>query len=169
MEYRMVNTVLNGPTSRSKKTGQAIIQTPYGESGIAHGEETFAFAISGRQLLVFEGKLALDSQTYKDENKPYSRTAVGVSQSGQHIIIVTVDGKQPGHSLGLSLNDLSTLMLEMGIYSGIELDGGGSTLMKLKYNKNFRYLNRPIHTKIPYRERPIANHIVIGPKENSGR
>ena len=40
-----------------------------------------------------------------------------------------VDGRQPGFSEGMSEHDLATLMQQIGCFSGLNLDGGGSSIM----------------------------------------
>lgn len=56
------------------------------------------------------------------------RTAIG--QIGPlHYIILVVDGRQPGHSEGISLQNLQQLMLQYGAQTAINLDGGGSAEM----------------------------------------
>lgn len=56
------------------------------------------------------------------------RTAIG--QLGPlHYILMVVDGRQPGYSEGISLQDLQQLMLQYGAQTAFNLDGGGSTEM----------------------------------------
>lgn len=53
-------------------------------------------------------------------------------------------------------------MASLGIHTGLELDGGGSTTMVAKNSKKEAILlNRSIHTKIPNRQRPVVNHLLI--------
>lgn len=54
------------------------------------------------------------------------RTAIG--QLGPlHYCIIVVDGRQPGYSEGISLQDLQQLFLDYGAQTAFNLDGGGST------------------------------------------
>lgn len=41
----------------------------------------------------------------------------------------------------------------------LNLDGGGSTTMVVSDRKGIGGLNSPIHTKLPMRERPVANNL----------
>jgi len=59
----------------------------------------------------------------------HPRTAVGFSVDSSHVYFFTVDGRQAGYSVGMSLFELADYMLEWGVYQGINLDGGGSTTM----------------------------------------
>src|SRR5215208_4942496 len=56
------------------------------------------------------------------------RTAVGATGDGR-LLLVTVDGRQPGHSVGMSLRELAELFVGLGARAAINLDGGGSTTM----------------------------------------
>lgn len=54
------------------------------------------------------------------------RTAIG--QIGPlHYIIIVVDGRQNGYSIGISLQDLQQLFIRYGAQTAMNLDGGGST------------------------------------------
>ncbi len=47
-----------------------------------------------------------------------------------------------------------------GAHDAIELDGGGSaTLAGRDAQERPCLLSRPVHTKIPGRQRPVANHL----------
>lgn len=54
------------------------------------------------------------------------RTALGVTDD-QLLLLVTVDGRQPEKSVGVTFEELSYLMVELGSQEALGLDGGGST------------------------------------------
>lgn len=54
------------------------------------------------------------------------RTAAGVMADGA-LLLVTVDGRNPTHSVGASVPELTRLMRDLGAVDAINLDGGGST------------------------------------------
>jgi len=58
----------------------------------------------------------------------HPRTAVGAKKDGT-LLLVTVDGRRPEESVGMSIPELTDLMLELGCTSAVNLDGGGSTTM----------------------------------------
>jgi len=99
------------------ETGQ-VIYTP----GIKH-------LITGGPLLVEGGKPVYQ---YHLEGLAGSlaarhpRTAVGGNQRGK-LFLVTVDGRQPGVSVGVTFEELSLLMIRLGAEVAMGLDGGGST------------------------------------------
>ncbi|MBA3273918.1 MAG: phosphodiester glycosidase family protein [Chthoniobacterales bacterium] len=61
------------------------------------------------------------------------RTAVGLNQTRDRMYLVTVDGRRPGFSEGMYLDELGTLLDSLGARNAINLDGGGSTTMAFDY------------------------------------
>jgi exopolysaccharide biosynthesis protein len=86
----------------------------------------------------------------------HPRTAAGVRADGT-LLFVTVDGRRPEESVGMSLPELTDLMLELGAVSAINLDGGGSTTMVI----DGRVVNHPSGTS----PRRNADAILIFPKK----
>lgn len=80
------------------------------------------------------------------------RTAVGQTADGR-VLLVTVDGRQPGFSVGLTNFELAQALVRLGAVTGMALDGGGSTTMAF----DGLLLNRPSDG----RERPIATALVL--------
>ena len=56
------------------------------------------------------------------------RTAIGMV-AANHFLLVAVDGRSSGYSVGLTLPDLTSLMQGLGCRVAYNLDGGGSTTM----------------------------------------
>ncbi|MEV5318121.1 phosphodiester glycosidase family protein [Streptomyces sp. NPDC052687] len=56
------------------------------------------------------------------------RTAAGVTRDGR-LVLLTADGRRPGHSAGLSLPETAAVMRALGAVDALNLDGGGSTAM----------------------------------------
>ncbi|HYP73496.1 MAG TPA: phosphodiester glycosidase family protein [Microbacterium sp.] len=54
------------------------------------------------------------------------RTAIGVTADG-HILIVVVDGRDPGYSRGVTMTELADIMTSLGATTAYNLDGGGSS------------------------------------------
>ena len=59
----------------------------------------------------------------------HPRTAAGVTRDGRTLLLVVVDGRQPGWSIGATLPELASLLIEAGAWTALNLDGGGSTTM----------------------------------------
>jgi hypothetical protein len=96
-------------------------------------------------------------------NTRHPRTAIGLAADGQRAWLVVADGRQPGYSDGMSLNELTALFLDLGAADALNLDGGGSSAMVLRKDGRHIVVNSPIHTAVPGRERPSANHIGVRP------
>lgn len=86
-------------------------------------------AVTGSSILVQNGRIPeAFSYSVGSFNKKNPRTIVGSSQDGKQLIMVTVDGRQD-NSVGLTQTESAELMLELGAYNALILDGGGSTTM----------------------------------------
>jgi len=81
------------------------------------------------------------------------RTLAGVTAEG-HILLVTVDGRRPGVSVGASFEESARIMQALGAAEAVNLDGGGSTAMVVGQD----LVNQPSD---PSGERPIADAVVI--------
>jgi Phosphodiester glycosidase/PEP-CTERM motif len=57
------------------------------------------------------------------------RTGVGLSKDGRFLYLIAIDGRQAGYSVGTTTSDEAALMLDLGVYEGLNLDGGGSTAL----------------------------------------
>ena len=59
--------------------------------------------------------------------------------------MVTVDGRQPGYSVGVTLAEMGRLMVSLGATDALNLDGGGSTVMAARSPRTgvFDVVNRP--------------------------
>lgn len=89
-------------------------------------------AVSGAGLLVVDGR---DVSDWTDEalsagfdTTRHPRTLIGLDDDNA-IWLVTVDGRQPALSLGMSFAELQALARRLGLRSALNLDGGGSTTM----------------------------------------
>lgn len=86
---------------------------------------------------------------------PNPRTAIGMSQDGKAIILVVVDGRQPGYSAGMTLAEFGAAMLELGSWHSLNLDGGGSTAMYIAAQGGI--VNSPSGGQ----ERAVSNHLCV--------
>lgn len=83
---------------------------------------------------------------------PDPRSAVGQLRDGR-IVLVAVDGRQPGWSAGLTNFQLAQALVRYGAVTGMALDGGGSTTMAF----DGTLLNRPSGGT----ERPISTALAF--------
>ena len=96
-------------------------------------------AVSGSDQIVTDGKATTSSREFSTTLHP--RTAIGFTANTK-LILITVDGRQPGVSEGVTLLELAELMLEFDCVQAINLDGGGSTTMAIA-DPEPRVLNVP--------------------------
>ncbi|MBW8009863.1 MAG: phosphodiester glycosidase family protein [Chloroflexi bacterium] len=119
-------------------------------------------AISGTNLLIRNGAMRIEGLPHDVQ----PRTAIAINQSGTRLIIVVVDGRQPGYSEGASMLELAQILLDHRGYTGFNLDGGGSSTLVIQgENGEPQVLNSPIHQRIPGKQRPIGNHLGIFARE----
>lgn len=86
------------------------------------------------------------------ENR-HPRTGIGFSKDSTTVYFITVDGRQQT-SRGMSLLEFADLMIEEGVYQGLNLDGGGSTAMVI----NNKIVNNPSDET---GERAVGNCLVL--------
>ncbi|MBT8398658.1 MAG: phosphodiester glycosidase family protein, partial [Gemmatimonadetes bacterium] len=88
--------------------------------------------VSGFPLLLRNGLRVGDLEvsdrpSFAQERHP--RTALGWDSDLDLLWIVVVDGRQPDHSVGMTLPELTSLMESLGVEDALNLDGGGSSVM----------------------------------------
>ena len=86
-------------------------------------------ALTGGTMLVKDGNIVPTFTHSASGNSRQPRTAAGVSADGKTLMIVTVDGRQPGTSIGMTQFELAEYMKEIGCANAMNYDGGGSTTM----------------------------------------
>jgi exopolysaccharide biosynthesis protein len=91
---------------------------------------------------------------------PYPRSIVAQDRSGRTLLFLVVDGKQPGYSEGMTLAEAAQLLLAVGGFTGIQLDGGGSATL-VRDQGQVRVVSSPANFQIPGWERSVASHIGI--------
>jgi hypothetical protein len=83
-------------------------------------------SIGGTPILVRDGKRWAGPGADSFGGDRHPRTLVGWTAAGE-VLLVTVDGRQPGTSVGMTLGEAGDLMIALGATEAINLDGGGST------------------------------------------
>jgi len=117
--------------------------------------------LGGNPVLIAGGTMHtadLDGSGAFYERQP--RTAVGITADGSMLLVV-VDGRQPGYSVGMTLGELAELMNTLGARHAINLDGGGSSAMWL----NGQRVNRPSDGY----ERGVGSALVVLPGADAGQ
>lgn len=112
--------------------------------------------LSGRHMLLKDGEVALDPADFNDEDK-HPRTMVAVKEG--KLYMVAVDGRQDGHSDGMTLSGAAKYLQSLGMEEAINIDGGGSTTYYARQPGEAQptLLNSPSDTH----ERPVGNSLLI--------
>jgi hypothetical protein len=131
----------------------AILKIAMESTPDLHGVKT---AIGGGPTLVRAGK-ALNFTTAPAR---HPRTAIGWNE--KFFFFVVVDGRQPGLSVGMTLQELASYMIKQGCQEALNFDGGGSATFWVYGN----VMNSPCYGH----ERPMANALVLvqKPKTQNG-
>ncbi len=90
--------------------------------------------LGGGPILLVKGQTQTDPDGFNPTsfvNSRHPRTAIGTRKDGA-LVLVTVDGRQPKKSVGMTIPELATLMRELGCEDALNLDGGGSTTMVIR-------------------------------------
>jgi hypothetical protein len=113
--------------------------------------------VGGAGLLVYKGAPVTD---WSEEQlragftiERHPRTMIGTSRGGA-IWVITVDGRNPQVSVGMTFAELQRLALGLKLTYALNLDGGGSTTMVVKGN----VVNHPSDPAGP---RKVSDGIVV--------
>lgn len=90
--------------------------------------------LGGGPILLTNGQVQTNPDGFNPlsfVNSRHPRTAIGTRKDGA-LVLVTVDGRQPKKSVGMTIPELAALMLELGCGEAMNLDGGGSTTMVIR-------------------------------------
>ena len=85
-------------------------------------------SVGGTPVLVREGRAWVQDDGTGFVSGRHPRTVAGWDAAG-NVLLVTVDGRQPAHSVGMTLPELADFLVGIGAVEALNLDGGGSTTM----------------------------------------
>lgn len=148
-------------------TGARVYLTPH-PSGRGTSVSTVAparlhHAVEGRGFLLGKDRRPADGDF---DDRPYPRTVLGLMRSSRDAEVVlgalVVDGKQPGYSEGLTMEEVRAQLTRRGFLWALELDGGGSAaLAGMSAAGRPQLLSSPSHTHVPGRARPVALFLAV--------
>ncbi len=119
------------------------------------GWDTVGDAIGGGPVLVRSGRPVYRANEAFETSllaPRHPRSAVGQTADGR-ILLVAVDGRQSGYSVGMTTFEMAQTLVRLGAVRGMQLDGGGSTTLAF----DGKILNRPSDKT----ERPISNALML--------
>ena len=120
------------------------------------GWESVQQAVGGREWIVGNGAVNISPRP-TSADQLFARSAVGLTADGR-LVLVTVDGGQPGWSRGMRLTELAEVMVSRGAVDALNLDGGGSTSLAVRRagTSGPVLVNRPTNG-----ERGVTNSIQV--------
>ena len=68
-----------------------------------------------------------------------SRTAVGLSEDGRTMYVLSVEGEDEKSSTGLSYEQCNEIFMALGCFTAMQFDGGGSTNLFLDGKRALSY------------------------------
>lgn len=98
---------------------------------ITGGWESVTQAVSGPAIVVRENGVAIDPYIRGYADVARARSGIGLTARGD-VVLFAIDGRQPGYSMGVTLDELAELMVSQGIVTGLAFDGGGSTTLGIR-------------------------------------
>lgn len=119
-------------------------------------------ALAGDTTLLLNGEYSLKpTDTRPIVVVRHPRSTVGVSRDGRYLILMTIDGRQPGYSEGASKPEAAAWLKRLGAWDAINLDGGGSTTLAVEGpDGRPEIINRPSGPP-PGVQRRVANHLGV--------
>jgi exopolysaccharide biosynthesis protein len=116
---------------------------------------TVSDAVGGGPVLVRDGKPVYRANEAFEVSviaPRHPRTAIGQLADGRTLMVV-VDGRQSGYSVGMTTFEMAQTMVRLGAVRAMQLDGGGSSTLAF----DGTVLNRPSGG----RERPISTAVML--------
>jgi hypothetical protein len=137
--------------------GAAIV--PQAELNVGDGRITEA--VGGFLQVLKDGEVSGRALNLKPR---HPRSAAGISPDRRFLYLLVIDGRRLG-SVGATEAETALLLRALGAHEGINLDGGGSSSLALRFGDGkVRVVNTPIHGSIPGRERAVAGCLGVGLK-----
>lgn len=147
-------TVVSTPVAGGKADEIQFLQPGEGvEFGWSLDVPGIFETLGGNPTLVRDGELFIGSGTTPFFRR-HPRTGVAITDDN-HILFVTVDGRDPGRSVGMTPAEFGRLFRQLGATYALNLDGGGSTTMVV----NGEIVNKPSDGS----ERFVSSALVLLP------
>lgn len=163
-ELRRVPLVQGGALVASGSRRSELAQFQPGRTvrvilGLTPSHPALRTLVGGWPTIIVHGKSVANAADPLEGTFPrfsavrHPRTAIGFSRDSSRVFLVAVDGRRES-GVGMSLIELANLMLTLGAFEAMNLDGGGSTTMVV----NGEVINLPSDKT---GERPVGSAILV--------
>lgn len=120
-------------------------------------------AVAGGPVLIQDGQIRISNNEEirfpgNQINDKHPRTAMGYTADG-YLIIMVVEGRNPGIAEGASLIQLAGLLLSAGCIEALNLDGGGSSTLLINGKETIKPSDKTGQRPVP------AVWIISSPKQ----
>jgi hypothetical protein len=148
-EYLLGLEISNGKLVSSDQSGySALLLTQNNQASLVTGGSVNTSgvynAVSGGGFVLQNGVDVVKSSIPGDPLNPNPRSVVGLSQNGEYLYLMAIDGRQAGYSVGVTQSEEAALMYALGAWNAVNFDGGGSTALVVQGTDGTPdVLNRP--------------------------
>jgi exopolysaccharide biosynthesis protein len=111
-------------------------------------------AVGGGPVLIHDGRIRItdrEEQLFPESHpngERLPRTAMGYTRDGRLIVLV-IQGRTPGVAAGATLHQEAQMLLDLGCYEALNLDGGGSSCMLVNGKETIRPSDREGQRPLP--------------------
>ncbi len=98
-------------------------------------------AVAGTEVVLVDGRRTVSDIKFNKATHP--RTALGLTRDGRHLILLVIDGRQEGYSVGATMDEVVDWLVRFGAADGLNLDGGGSTALVRDVDGQPKLVSRP--------------------------
>lgn len=155
-QYAVVYTETHSASFAKHVFGEAVdlVEIPAGKY------EGCTWVVGGYDVIVNNYEINTNCHTDNSGNANAPRTFIGFKEDGTGFLCV-VDGRQPGYSSGITVNQEAELAAILGAQYALELDGGGSSTVIVRINDELTLRNQPSDGAM----RRVSNAILLVEKE----
>jgi len=108
--------------------------------------------VGGGPVLVYDGKIRVTNEEeglfLRGEKDIHPRSAIGYTKDGR-VIVLAVQGRTPGVASGVTLAEEAKVLLDLGCYEALNLDGGGSSCMLVNGKETIRPSDKTGERPVP--------------------